>query len=79
MEYWLFGLRLGSGKYKIAVSSHLDTVPPSNMDWHPFELRKENREYLEKADQEFYVARGSIDDKGPAMTTRDRPLSPSTS
>lgn len=67
-HHWLFGLRLGTGDYKITVCSHLDTVPPgSNPDWEPFTLKKEQREYRGMADQEFYVGRGAIDDKGPAI------------
>ena len=66
-EYWLFGLRLGNGPYKIALCCHLDTVPPGDdQSWKPFELAREKRDYLGKTDQEFYVGRGSIDDKGPA-------------
>jgi succinyl-diaminopimelate desuccinylase len=66
-EYWLFGLRLGTGKKKIMLSSHLDTVAPGdNPGWEPFKLKKEQRTYLGK-ETEFYVGRGSIDDKGPAL------------
>ncbi|HYO52649.1 M20/M25/M40 family metallo-hydrolase [Archangium sp.] len=66
-EYWLFGLRLGTGQKKIMLSSHLDTVPPGdNPNWEPFKLKKAQRTYLGK-ETEFYVGRGSIDDKGPAL------------
>ena len=67
-EYWLFGFRLGSGAHKIAVCCHLDTVPPGDdSSWSPFELVQEQRDYLGKSSQDFYVGRGSIDDKGPAV------------
>ena len=67
-EYWLFGFRLGSGAHKIAVCCHLDTVPPGDdPSWSPFELAHEQRDYLGKSSQDFYVGRGSIDDKGPAV------------
>lgn len=66
-EYWLFGLRLGSGPRRISLSSHLDTVPPGdNPHWEPFVLKKEKRRYLGDL-TEFYVGRGAIDDKGPAL------------
>ena len=67
-EYWLFGFRLGSGPHKIAVCCHLDTVPPGDdSSWNPFELVREQRDYMGKASQDLYVGRGSIDDKGPAV------------
>ena len=66
--YWLFGFRLGSGAHKIAVCCHLDTVPPGDdSSWSPFELIQEQRDYNGKKAQDFYVGRGSIDDKGPAV------------
>ena len=68
--HWLFGLRLGAGKHKITVCSHLDTVPPGSIDdWDddPFRLLKKMRSYPDGPEQEFYVGRGSIDDKGPAI------------
>ncbi|ATB37758.1 hypothetical protein CYFUS_003183 [Cystobacter fuscus] len=66
-EYWLFGVRVGSGPRRVALSSHLDTVPAGSQDsWAPFTLVKEQRLYL-GTEQEFYVGRGSIDDKGPAL------------
>ena len=67
-EYWLFGFRLGPGEHKIAVCCHLDTVPPGDdASWNPFELVQEQRDYMGNAAQDFYVGRGSIDDKGPAV------------
>ena len=66
-DYWLFGLRLGSGNYKAAMITHLDTVPPGAADWQPFEPRIESREYLGET-QDFLVGRGTIDDKGPAIS-----------
>ncbi len=66
-QYWLFGLRLGSGPKKIMLSSHLDTVPPGdNPNWEPFKLKREMRSHLGEK-KEFYVGRGAIDDKGPAL------------
>ncbi|WP_187344871.1 M20/M25/M40 family metallo-hydrolase [Cystobacter ferrugineus] len=66
-EYWLFGVRVGSGSRRVALSSHLDTVPPGTLEgWEPFKLVKEQRTYFGR-EQEFYVGRGSIDDKGPAL------------
>ncbi|WP_245591955.1 M20/M25/M40 family metallo-hydrolase [Cystobacter fuscus] len=67
-EYWLFGVRVGSGPRRVALSSHLDTVPPGTPQpgWEPFKLVKEQRTYFGR-EQEFYVGRGSIDDKGPAL------------
>jgi succinyl-diaminopimelate desuccinylase len=66
-EYWLFGVRVGSGPRRVALSSHLDTVSPGNQEgWEPFKLVKQQRAYLGK-EQEFYVGRGAIDDKGPAL------------
>lgn len=66
-EHWVFGLRVGNGPYRLALSSHLDTVPPgTNPNWKPFELTTEKRNYLGK-DQDFFVGRGTIDDKGPAV------------
>ncbi|WNG31751.1 M20 family metallopeptidase [Cystobacter fuscus] len=65
--YWLFGVRVGSGPRRVALSSHLDTVPPGTVaGWEPFKLVKEQRTYFGK-EQEFYVGRGAIDDKGPAL------------
>ena len=69
-EYWLFGLRLGTGDYKITVCSHLDTVPPgdkSAWDHPPFDLKIERRKYPDEGNQDFYIGRGSVDDKGPAI------------
>jgi len=67
-EYWMFGLRLGRGDQKLAVITHLDTVAPGdNPNWSPFELQRERRSYVGHSPQEFYVGRGSIDDKGPAI------------
>jgi len=66
-EYWLFGIRLGTGPRRVALSSHLDTVPPGTQEGGaPFTLVKQQRTYLGRS-QEFYVGRGAIDDKGPAL------------
>ncbi|WP_081528224.1 M20/M25/M40 family metallo-hydrolase [Rubrivivax gelatinosus] len=63
---WVFGFRLGNGPKKIAILTHLDTVPPGNADWRPFEPRTENRDYR-GASQPFLVGRGAVDDKGPSI------------
>jgi succinyl-diaminopimelate desuccinylase len=63
---WVFGLRLGSGPKKVAILTHLDTVPPGNADWQPFEPRIETRDYR-GGTQPFLVGRGAVDDKGPAV------------
>ncbi len=64
--YWVFGWRVGSGANKMTIISHLDTVPPGDVDWRPFEPRIEQRKY-QGAETDFLVGRGSIDDKGPAV------------
>ena len=63
---WVFGFRLGSGPKKVAILTHLDTVPPGNADWRPFEPRTETRDYRGAA-QPFLVGRGAVDDKGPSV------------
>jgi len=63
---WVFGFRLGDGPKKIAILAHLDTVPPGNADWRPFEPRIETRDHR-GAPQPFLVGRGAVDDKGPAV------------
>ena len=63
---WVFGFRLGSGPRRVAILTHLDTVPPGNADWQPFEPRIEEREYNGTV-QPFLVGRGTVDDKGPAI------------
>lgn len=63
---WVFGLRLGTGPKRVAILAHLDTVPPGNADWRPFEPRVETRDYRGKP-QPFLVGRGAVDDKGPAV------------
>ena len=64
--YWVFGWRVGSGANRMAVISHLDTVPPGEADWRPFEPRIEQRDY-NGTRTDFLVGRGTIDDKGPAV------------
>jgi succinyl-diaminopimelate desuccinylase len=65
--YWLFGFRIGSGEKVISIINHLDTVPPGEATgWEPFNPKIEEREYLGK-DTPFWVGRGTIDDKGPAV------------
>lgn len=63
---WVFGFRLGNGPKRIAILAHLDTVPPGNADWRPFEPRVETRDYRGKP-QPFLVGRGAVDDKGPGI------------
>jgi succinyl-diaminopimelate desuccinylase len=63
---WVFGFRLGSGPRRVAILTHLDTVPPGNADWRPFEPRIEERAYNGTV-QPFLVGRGAADDKGPAI------------
>lgn len=64
--YWVFGFRVGTGARKTSILAHLDTVPPGNMDWRPFEPREETRIY-HGAPTDFLIGRGTIDDKGPAV------------
>ena len=64
--YRVFRFRAGTGKRKVSLICHLDTVPPGNFDWKPFEARKETRIY-KGAPTPFLTGRGSIDDKGPAF------------
>ncbi len=69
-KYRVYGLRLGKGSdQRISIISHLDTVPPgeATKKWQPFTLTDEQRRYMGKRDQPFYVGRGSLDDKGPAL------------
>jgi len=63
---WVFGFRLGGGPRRVAILTHLDTVPPGNADWRPFEPRIEGRAYNGTV-QPFLVGRGAVDDKGPAV------------
>lgn len=65
-KYWVFGFRAGKGPRKVAILAHLDTVPPGNLDWKPFEPRLENRLYNGQ-NTSFLIGRGAIDDKGPAV------------
>ncbi len=67
--YRVFRFRAGqaeTGKRKVSLICHLDTVPPGNFEWKPFEARKETRIY-KGAPTPFLTGRGSIDDKGPAF------------
>jgi succinyl-diaminopimelate desuccinylase len=66
VDRWVFGYRLGNGEHKIAIYTHLDTVPPGSDAWKPFEPRVETRAYR-GGEQPFLVGRGSSDDKGPAV------------
>ena len=64
---WVYGVRLGSGAKKISLITHLDTVSPGlDTTWKPFSPRFEQREFMGK-EQVFFVGRGAIDNKGPAV------------
>ena len=65
-KYWVFGYRAGAGRRKVSIICHLDTVPPGNDNWNPFEAREETRIY-KGAPTPFLIGRGAIDDKGPAV------------
>ncbi len=65
-KYWLFGFRLGNGKHKAAIITHLDTVPPGNDAWKPFETKEERRDYMGTTTA-FLKGRGALDDKGPSI------------
>lgn len=68
--WWVFGFRLGKGPRKIALSAHLDTVPPGDTNlWEPFKLTRTTGTTSEGGEQEFWQGRGAIDDKGPALAT----------
>ncbi|MBN1236271.1 MAG: M20/M25/M40 family metallo-hydrolase [Methanotrichaceae archaeon] len=51
---------------KVSLICHLDTVPPGNLNWNPFEAREEERVY-NGVSTPFLIGRGAIDDKGPAV------------
>ncbi|MBL9139242.1 MAG: M20/M25/M40 family metallo-hydrolase, partial [Verrucomicrobiales bacterium] len=63
---WVFGFRVGNGPRKFSMLTHLDTVPPGDASWRPFEPRIEKRIYRGSS-QDFLVGRGSVDDKGPSV------------
>ncbi len=69
----VFGVKLGRGPYRVALETHLDTVPPGTAQWDAFTLKKEQRKgYRDGHEtdlQDFWVGRGGIDDKGPAIST----------
>ncbi len=73
-EAWVFGFRAGALEVpkgtkkprKVSLICHLDTVPPGNLDWHPFDAREETRVY-NGVSTPFLIGRGAIDDKGPAV------------
>lgn len=72
-DYWVFGFRFGSENplYKVAIICHLDTVPAQASDvWDPFHPIEEMRDYPTgtTSPQPFLVGRGTIDDKGPAVS-----------
>ena len=84
-EYQVFGFRIGNGSQKVSLLTHIDVVPPGDAsgwkDSPPFEPKEMQRSYPvpEGGDPEFsgvnwgeipfLVGRGTIDDKGPAITT----------
>jgi len=51
---------------KVSLICHLDTVPPGDLGWRPFEAREETRVY-NGVPTPFLIGRGAIDDKGPAV------------
>ncbi len=63
---WVFGFRVGDGPHKFAMFCHLDTVPPGDDSWQPFEPRIETLAYRGST-QDFMIGRGAVDDKGPAV------------
>ncbi|MCB0240352.1 MAG: M20/M25/M40 family metallo-hydrolase, partial [Anaerolineae bacterium] len=63
---WVFGFRLGDGPRKFSILTHMDTVPPGDDDWKPFEPRVEVRDYR-GGQQPFLIGRGTVDDKGPGI------------
>lgn len=63
---WVFGFRVGDGPRKFSVFSHLDTVPPGDDSWNPFQPHIERLSYR-GSEQDYLIGRGSIDDKGPAV------------
>jgi succinyl-diaminopimelate desuccinylase len=68
-KFWVFGFTLGTGKRKIALCTHMDTVPPGlESDWttDPFVLTRANEDYNGE-NQPFFMGRGAIDDKGPGV------------
>ncbi len=72
-DYYVFGYRFGAENpsYKVAIICHLDTVPAQDSkEWKPFEPIVENRAYPSGliSPQPFLVGRGTIDDKGPAVS-----------
>jgi succinyl-diaminopimelate desuccinylase len=67
--FWVFGFRLGKGPRKIALSAHFDTVSPGDTSlWEPFKLTKTMDRTDAGGEQEFWMGRGAIDDKGPALS-----------
>ncbi len=73
---WVFGFQAGAHvsttpqPRKVSLICHLDTVPPGNLDWKPFEARQETRVY-NGVSTPFLIGRGAIDDKGPAVVAFD--------
>ncbi len=65
-KYRVFRFRAGNGQRKVSIICHLDTVPPGNDDWGPFDPRVETRIY-KGVQTDFLIGRGAIDDKGPAV------------
>jgi len=70
-EYWLFGLRIGSSTptRTVAMICHLDTVLPGEAaGWQPFDPKIEPDVDYVGGQEDFLVGRGTIDDKGPAIS-----------
>ncbi|WP_394820746.1 M20/M25/M40 family metallo-hydrolase [Pendulispora albinea] len=70
-NFRVFGVRFGRGPHKVGISTHLDTVPPGDKNvWEPFTLKRDNRLNPRTGKtEEYWVGRGSIDDKGPAISS----------
>ncbi|MGK3996477.1 M20/M25/M40 family metallo-hydrolase [Sorangium sp. So ce1024] len=68
--HWVFGFRLGNGPRRISLNTHFDTVSPGDTDvWEPFKLTRSTGATRHGGEQELWVGRGAIDDKGPALAT----------
>lgn len=79
-KFWVFGFRVGAANAtrKLSLICHLDTVPadPTSKGWegvNPFEPVIECRKYSDEispmpSQRQFLVGRGTIDDKGPAVS-----------
>lgn len=74
-SYWTFGFRIGPAEpeTKLTLVCHLDTVPATpGPAWevNPFDPELKLKDYPGGAEetQNFLVGRGTLDDKGPAVS-----------